>query len=126
MRRLYPPPPEPLTLDFGRIGRQIRAVRQESGLTQAQLTERAGLSVPYLSHVERGTKRVSLSALIAIANALCVTADRLLTGSQPADATAYFPEVQALLADCTLRERALVSDVARAAKESLRNNFPAA
>lgn len=126
MRKLYPIPPEPLSLDFGRIGGQIRAVRQSQWLTQAQLAEEAGLSVPYLSHVERGTKHVSLTALVAIANALHVTADQLLTGSQPLDAIAYFPEVQSLLADCSLWERAIVSDVARAAKESLRRNSPAA
>ena len=126
MRRLYPPPPKPLTLNFGRIGAQIRAIRQGNGLSQAQLAEGAGLSVPYLSHVERGTKHLSLAALVAIANALHVTADDLLAGSQPADASAYFSEVQALLAGCSLWERAIVWDVARAVKESLHRNPPAA
>ena len=126
MRKLYPIPQEPLSLDFQRMGGQIRAVRQSQGLTQAQLAEEAELSVPYLSHVERGAKHVSLTALVSIANTLHVTADQLLTGSQPVDTAAYFSEVQSLLADCSLWERAIVSDVARAAKESLRRNPPAA
>ena len=109
-------------MDFRLIGQQIRALRKERGLTQEALAERADLSVPYLSHVERGVKKVSLESLARIAAALGVTADRLLTGNQPSDRNAFLPEVQELMQDCTLCERRIICDVAGAVKRSLRDN----
>ena len=85
-----------------------------------QLAEAADLSVSYISHVERGKKRVSLDALVRIAQALEVTLDQLLSGVQPQDRAAYLPELRELLADCTLRERRILRDVTVAVKQSLR------
>ena len=51
---------KPETPGFFRIGEQIHTFCQCRGLTQAQLAELAALSVPYISHIERGTKQVSL------------------------------------------------------------------
>ena len=69
-------------MDYQQIGRQIRAARLRRKMTQAQLAEAADLSVPYISHVERGKKRVSLDALLRISRALDVTVDQLLSGTQ--------------------------------------------
>lgn len=113
-------------MNFKEIGRQIRFNRLRRGLTQEQLAERAGFSVPYISHIERAAKRPSLEALVRIAAALDLTLDRLLAGNQPAEREAYYPEVQALLADCTMAERRILRDMAAAMKESLRRNFEVA
>lgn len=110
-------------MNFMEIGHQVRTSRLRRGLTQEQLAERAELSPPYISHIERATKCPSLEALVRLAAALELTLDQLLTGSQSADREAYFPEVQALLADCTLTERRVLRDVAAATKESLRKNL---
>lgn len=72
-------------MDYQQIGRQIRAARLRRKMTQAQLAEAADLSVPYISHVERGKKRVSLDALLRISQAVDVTVDQLLSGTQPQD-----------------------------------------
>ena len=107
-------------MDYLQIGRQIRLARLQKNMTQTQLAELADLSVPYISHVERGKKRVSLEALVRIAQALEVTLDQLLSGVQPQDRAAYLPELGELLADCTLRERRILRDVTMAVKKSLR------
>ena len=107
-------------MDYQQIGRQIRTARIKRKMTQAQLAEAAELSVPYISHVERGKKRVSLDALLRISQALDVTTDQLLSGVQPQDKDAYFPEIGELFGDCTLRERKILRDVTTALKESLR------
>lgn len=107
-------------MDHLQIGRQIRLARLQKNLTQTQLAEAANLSVPYISHVERGKKRVSLDALVRIAQALEVTLDQLLSGVQPQDRVAYLPELEELLVDCTLRERRILRDVTVAVKQSLR------
>lgn len=107
-------------MDYRQIGQQIRTARLRRKMTQAQLAEAADLSVPYISHVERGKKRVSLDALLRISLALDVTVDQLLSGAQPQDKNAYLPEIGELFGDCTLRERRILRDVAVAVKNGLR------
>lgn len=82
--------------------------------------------LPYICHIERGRKKVSLEALLRIANSLDVTVDQLLSSNQTADRTAYFPEVQELLEDCTIQERKIIWDVASEVKRSIRLNLGAA
>ena len=106
--------------DYQKIGQQIRMLRMKSGLTQEQLAEASDLSVPYLSHIERGCKRASLETLVRVAEALDVTVDRLLSGIQPADRDAFLPDLQELLDDCSLRERRTLLAVAAALKRALR------
>ncbi len=48
----------------------LRELRHERRLTLAQVAAESGLSVPYLSQVERGLKRPSARALARIARAL--------------------------------------------------------
>jgi transcriptional regulator with XRE-family HTH domain len=52
---------------FGRI---LRETRTAKGLTQEELAFRAGMSVPYLSDIERGKSAPSLSMLADLALAL--------------------------------------------------------
>lgn len=54
------------------LGKRLRALRDERGLTLAQLGQQVGLSASYLSQVERGVTTPSLSRLTAIATALDV------------------------------------------------------
>jgi transcriptional regulator with XRE-family HTH domain len=54
------------------LGRRLRALRNEQGLTLAQLGRRVGLSASYLSQIERGVSMPSLSRLTTIASALGV------------------------------------------------------
>ncbi len=50
------PPSERLTTDelLAELGRNIRSVRVQRGIEQAQLAERAGISTSALSHLENG------------------------------------------------------------------------
>ena len=52
------------------LGANIRHFRRLRSLSQSKLAERAGVSVNYISHLEQGIKRPSLSALTKLANAL--------------------------------------------------------
>jgi transcriptional regulator with XRE-family HTH domain len=66
------------------VGREARRWRQSRGLTLAQVGERAGLNVGYLSQIENDKAVPSLEALAAIAGALDVPpAWLLLDGSSP-------------------------------------------
>ena len=107
-------------LDYHQIGGRVREIRIKNGMTQEQLAEAANLSVPYISHIERGFKRPSLETLMRVAGALHVTADCLLSGLQPADRNAFLQDIEELLDDCSLRERRVLLEVASALKRVLR------
>jgi transcriptional regulator with XRE-family HTH domain len=52
------------------VGRQVRHWRQERGLTLAQVAERSGLNVGYLSQIENDKASPSLESLAAVADAV--------------------------------------------------------
>jgi transcriptional regulator with XRE-family HTH domain len=54
------------------LGKRLRAVRKEQGLTLVQLGQQVGLSASYLSQIERGETMPSLARLTTIASALDV------------------------------------------------------
>lgn len=56
----------------------LREVRQEKGLSQEALADRAGLHRTYISQVERGLKSPSLRSLEQIAQALGMPPSALL------------------------------------------------
>lgn len=60
--------PEPLWREA--VGRELRNERQESDRTLSDVAERAGVSMQYLSEIERGLKEPSSEVLSAVAGAL--------------------------------------------------------
>lgn len=71
--------PEPS--DDERVGRYIRQLRQARGLTMMQLAALADLSQPFLSQLERGLARPSLTSLSRIARALGSSQLEIITGA---------------------------------------------
>lgn len=66
-------------LDFNRIGQNIRKRRLECSLTQECLANKIGVNVSHISNIENNHVKVSLTALVAICNALDVTVDYILS-----------------------------------------------
>ncbi len=60
------------------LGELIRRQRQQAELTLRDLAERANVSNPYLSQIERGLHEPSVRVLKAIAGALNLSAESLL------------------------------------------------
>ena len=57
--------PEPV--DVERIGKRLRRVRDERGLTLQELHRKTGISVPTLSRIERGgSKEIEAGTLVAV------------------------------------------------------------
>ncbi|GAB3667817.1 hypothetical protein GCM10027596_37400 [Nocardioides korecus] len=63
-----PAPAEPLWREA--VGRALRAERRRQDRTLADVASRSGVSLPYLSEVERGRKEPSSEILGAVAGAL--------------------------------------------------------
>lgn len=52
------------------IGRRIKKIRVERGLTQKELASKVGIDFTYIGKIERGEQLPSLTVLIRISNAL--------------------------------------------------------
>ena len=69
------------------LGELIRKQRQQAELTLRDLAERANVSNPYLSQIERGLHEPSVRVLKAIAGALNLSAESLLVQAGVIDGT---------------------------------------
>ena len=67
------------------LGKRIRQQRNLAQMTQEKLAEAAGISLSFLGHIERGTRKASLDTLVRICNALKVSPRLLLQDSLDAD-----------------------------------------
>jgi transcriptional regulator with XRE-family HTH domain len=56
------------------IGQELKKARERAGLTQEELSFRAGLSRPYISQLERDLKSPTVATLFLICDALDVRA----------------------------------------------------
>ena len=99
-------------MDYLRLGQRIRRQRKLIGLTQKEVAERAGISLPFYGHIERGTRKASLETTVDIANALGVSTDMLLQDSLDV-------MTKPLASDASLSEhsRALLTDIVGVLRE---------
>lgn len=59
------------------VGRRIRHLRNEIGISQEELADRAGIDRTYITSVECGKRNISIVNVEKIANALGVTLAKL-------------------------------------------------
>ena len=60
------------------MGEELRQAREQAGLTQEELSFRAGLSRPYISQLERNLKSPTVETLFLICDALGVSASEVI------------------------------------------------
>jgi len=57
-------------IDFARVGQRIQKQRKEKGLSQEQLAELIGISLSFMGHIKRGTRKASVETLAYLSKAL--------------------------------------------------------
>lgn len=62
------------------LARNARRLRESSGLTQQQVSDRSNLHVTYIARVEAGSRNPSLRSLVALARGLGVQVSKLVEG----------------------------------------------
>ncbi len=87
-------------IDYVKLGLKIKSVRQSRGLTQDNLAELVGVNTSHISNTENSHTKVSLNVLLAIANALEVTVDYLLSDQYQNSALALDNEILKALKNC--------------------------
>ena len=113
------------SVDYIAIGRRIRQERTSQQMSQFTLAELTDMSPANLSHIEHGSTKLSLPAVIAIANALDVTVDALLHDnlgnlkSNNENLERLFLELR----DCTDAELSVIIETAITLKRSLKKSM---
>ncbi len=87
------------------IGAFIRAQRLSAQVSLRQLADRAGVSNPYLSQIERGLRKPSADVLAQIAKGLRVSAEVLYVRAGILEERPASPVRDALLVDTSINER---------------------
>lgn len=80
-------------MNLKQIGQNIKNRRKELKLTQAQLAEKAQISVVHVSHIENGTVAMSIDSLLSICRALDATPNDILLGEY------LYPNITGMLFD---------------------------
>ena len=55
------------------VGRNVKRIRQDRGLTQEELAERSGFSQQYISGLEQGRRNPTIVSIYELATALGVS-----------------------------------------------------
>ena len=110
-----------IDLNYKLMGQRLRAIRKKQDLTQEQVAEKAEISPQHYSGVETGGVKVSLPALVRIANALSASMDEILLDSiSTATKPGLMREVEGIFADASADETYLMLTQAKSIKEALR------
>lgn len=87
------------------VGSFIRSQRTSSKLTLRGLSSRVGVSIPYLSQVERGLRKPSADILQAIAKGLRISAETLYVKAGILEDHPVADVASAIMGDHTITER---------------------
>lgn len=111
-----------MEIDYRAIGKRVKNARINAHITQEELSETINMSLSHISNIETGNTKLSLPALITIANALSVTADDLLCDNNSQSVIVYQNELQKLVSDCSYHEMRIITDIVQTVITSLRKN----
>jgi transcriptional regulator with XRE-family HTH domain len=92
-------------MDVRGLGTYIREQRRKSSLTLRKLSGAAGVSIPYLSQVERGLRKPSADILQGIARGLQISAETLFVQAGMLEHRPATDVIAAVMADQGINER---------------------
>ena len=104
-------------MDLSAIGSRIKVARERKHLTQEDLAAIVDLSPTHISVIERGVKPPKLATLVAIANALDVSADTLLQDVVERSKEGVFNELAADIMKLPVKERNKIINAIRTLTE---------
>ncbi len=98
-----------MAIDYESIGKRIKSYRSMKNLSQEELGELVSINYRHISNIENGRRFPSLELIVAIANALDVSADDLLTDNLKHSSSPVDTEIHDLLLDCNHDEKAILT-----------------
>lgn len=92
-------------LDYAKLGKRIKDTRLKSKITQDELAEMVDCSLSHISNVENNHTQISLSGLVAIANALNTSVDYLLLDQYTNSTLALDNEIVRAISNCDVETK---------------------
>ena len=102
-----------MALDYTIVGERLKKARLDKKLTQENLSEQLGISVAFLSKVERGNSHVNLKRLSQICDILGVTDGYILNGSSSTSQDYLSSEFNDILAKASPEKQKLIYKIAK-------------
>lgn len=109
-----------MEINYREIGARIRLIRKARNITQEKLAEITDYSITHISHIETGSSKSSIEALLKITAALGCTPNDILCDSMYGAKEIFQHQISELLKDCTEYEVRVINDIVKATKKSIR------
>jgi len=104
------------------IGKNLKTLRKQHNMTQAQLAKRVNVSTDHLSHAEAGVGSISLPLMIKICDVLGVTPDDILAGEYEPECENSLNNAVITLNDLDPHYRILFLELYQSMKELSKGN----
>ena len=111
-----------MAIDYKSIGSRIKRYRMDKCISQEDLGAKVKLSGRHISNIETGAKGMTLKRLIAIANALDVSADDLLTDTLKHSTSPVDTTIHDIILDCNNNEKQMLTEILTFMKELFSRN----
>ncbi|HVM31862.1 MAG TPA: helix-turn-helix transcriptional regulator [bacterium] len=109
---------------YAAAGGALRRLRKDKGFTLEELSERAEISVSYLSHIERGTRQAPLTTLEILARILGINLYDLFApekGHKPSAREVHSPyeaKISGLLKDLSENQKKSIHNLIKEIRKS--------
>ena len=107
-----------MAVDYNIIGERIKSIRKANNMTQDMLSEKMGVSIAFLSRIERGSSQINLKRLSQICEILDVTEGDILNGASSNADNYLDKEFSDLLKNCSTDKQKLIYNVAKVIAEA--------
>lgn len=107
-----------MALNYTIIGDRLKQARMDKKLTQEDLAEKLGVSVPYISRIERGSTAINLKRLAEVCSMLEVSEGEILSGASSESASYLNTAFSDLLKNCPAEKIDLIYKVAKVIAEN--------
>ena len=104
------------------IGKRIRDIRTNKKMSQADLADKANISLSQVSDIETGKSSMRLTTFLGIVEALQVSADVLLRTDIPEVNNIYKSEFAEVLEDCTPTEIESILKIVKGVKRAMQSH----
>ena len=104
------------------IGARIRKVRLARKMSQAELSDKANISLPHISEIELGKADVRMQSFIKIIEALQVSSDEIIRANVPSVSQLLNQDYAEVLSDCTPEEVQTLITITKQMKTAMRTH----
>lgn len=97
-----------MALDYSIIGQRLKRARKNLRMTQQELAEKLNISIAYVSRIERGSSKISLTRLTEFCSVLEISEGEVLNGVSNSDLNYLSDEFNDIFNKCSYKKQLLI------------------